>query len=1095
MHAARAGWQSSKLRPYVDFRAGTAKEMGLLLGWALSNNGAETRPSWPFVVAMVTFLLCYTVARLACGMHQPHLTAPPSMQRESSMIRPYLWQNGRKDAHQSHAQRIHMTHLHLALLGQPRIYLDDASTPIIIPEKQLALLAYLALTNETFARAQLEALLWGDASAEKAQTSLRTAIYNLNKRLNAPLQTSRKAVWFAPEQPHRLDSAEFAQLIAQGDVDSLKTAVALYRGDLLAGLTVADAPEFEMWLLQARERYRLDLLTALEQLIDHALAAGDVDDAIDQCRRLLQIEPWRESVHRQLMRLLARSGDLNAAIRQYTQCRDMLATELDVAPMPETDALYTRILALRERPPARPLPTPPPLLGRDEELAQLTAKLADPTCRLIAITGMGGIGKTSLALTLAAQQTRLFLEGVSFVRLSDLESPTLLDTAVAEALAIAIPPGVAPRQALLDALQPQERLLVLDDVDALLTPVTELVQALLTAAPELTIVLTSREAPRLRSAWRLPLTGLPLPNEEANSAEIPSPALTLFDQQARHVQPDFNLDQWRPHAMALCRLLQGSPLGIELAAAQLDLIDCAELAERVASASAELAVDFADVPPRHRSLRALFEHSWQLLTPTEQTALARLAVFRGGFTAETATAVADVAPSTLRALLAKSLLQRSDDRFALHALIRQFALEHLPLDSAVFAQHARTFSQLLASRSEGAPAEMVALLPELDNIRAMWQFALRQEDAELLFEAAHGLARLYAVTNQFAEGRVLFDEAVARWQTSAEVEHSPLVWGTLLGRAAMFRFRTGDLPAARQTAARSVAVLEDAASNAQGDPLELAFSLNLLATLHIHAGAFDEAVPLLTACADVYRREAHPGLLKPLINLSSVYMRQGDYAAAIAQLNEALPLAETLGDQRAMAHILNNLGANYLMLGKVDAAQEAFTACLTVTEATGYQSVRMVVHQNLAEVAYKRGDWATAIAESEAGLAISAEIGDRVQQIRIEKMQALALFAAGRQTQAWQVLRQAVEIGFSAEALPALMDVLSGVATLLLAEQRPDAAVPLLQAIAAHPATEQQYVTEARDALAELGIDVDEAAGSRPLAEVVADARAAMADA
>jgi DNA-binding SARP family transcriptional activator/predicted ATPase len=968
--------------------------------------------------------------------------------------------------------------IHLTLLGQPRVQLGDAPTLDFAAEKWLALLAYLALTGDSYARPQLEALLWGDSPAENAQTSLRTAVYNINKRLPHTLQTSRKLVWFDSERPFTLDVQQFRHLIQQGDPASLSAAVALYRGDLLAGLTLGDAPEFELWLLQERERLRLQALTALEQLIGHCQRAGQLDDAIGYSRRLLEIEPWRESVHRQLMRLLARSGDSSAALRQYQQCREMLAAELGVDPMPETEALYQRIVALRQRPPARPLPSAPPLVGREPELAQLTAQLADPACRLVAITGMGGMGKTSLALALAARQQRSFLDGVCFVRLADLAADVLLDTAVAEALDLAIPPGASPRQFLGQTLASRELLLVLDDAEHLLTAVTDLAQSLLTAAPELKIVLTSREAPRLRTAWVLSLAGLPL--DEAETAV--SPAIDLFAQLARRVQPQFDLAAWRPHVVALCRLLQGSPLGIELAAAQLDLIDCAALAQQVETAANELAVDFADMPPRHRSLRALFDHSWRQLAPAEQVALARLALFRGGFTAVSAAALEVPAP-ILRTLLAKSLLHGADGRFALHALIRQFALARLDEPESVAAQHARHFSQQLHAHSSGhLPAQPQALLAELDNIRAMWQFAISQRETALLAEAAHGLARLYAVTNQFAEGRVLFAQAVDGLAETAVPHTAPVVWGTLLGRYAMFLFRTGELPAARDAAERSVAALRG-----QGDAEALAFSLNLLGTLHIQSGAFDTAVPLLQACADLYRQLSDPGLLKPLVNLSSLFMRRGDYALAIAQLNEARPLAEALGDQRGLAHILNNLGANYLALGDLDAARAQFAACLPLAAEMAYQPVRMVAHQNLAEVHYRQGAWAEAIAECAAGLAIATEIGDTVQRIRIEKIQALALFAAGERAQAWHILRRAVQAGFAAETLPALMDVLTGVAALLLAVEETTTAVPLLQLIASHPATERQYVQEATDLLAQAGVAAEVGWAERPLPDLITD--------
>ena len=335
--------------------------------------------------------------------------------------------------------------------------------------------------------------------------------------------------------------------------------------------------------------------------------------------------------------------------------------------------------------------------------------------------------------------------------------------------------------------------------------------------------------------------------------------------------------------------------------------------------------------------------------------------------------MAQIDPAVLHTLVRKSLLHKQNGRFTLHVLIRQFAQEHLPADTGIYIQHGRYFSQQLRD------AEPEALLVELDNIRAMWQTAV--QNIEILADAAHNLARFYAVTNQFTEG--------CQW------------------------------------AERSVSVLRET-----DDEAALAFSLNLLGILHIQGGDYDTAVTLLTECADLYRRAAAPShLLKPLINSGSVHMRLGHYDAAVTHLNEALPLAEQLGDLRGMAHIFNNLGAIYLILGDLEAAYEQFAACLPLTEETAYQPVRLVALQNLAEVSYKQGNWAQAIHHSEASLAV----------------------------------------GYGAQALPALLDVLTGVGELLLVEGETAVALDLLQFIRAHPATEQQYVAEAEALLAQAG--------------------------
>lgn len=962
-----------------------------------------------------------------------------------------------------------MTQLQLNVLGLPtvRIVQDDDNNAVsqFASNKVQAILIYIAVTGKPCSRDTLLGLLWPDAPTDKARTSLRSALYNLQKQLPNALAVSRKSVAIAPDCQLELDSATFsagatANANADGDMDTMRQAMALYKGDFLAGFHIDDAPDFEYWRVVEQERLRHLAVTGLERLAAHDERLGDTAAAIDSLRRLLALEAWRESTHRHIMLLLARAGNYNGAIKQYQQCCAMLDEELGVPPMPETAALHQRIITLRGQPPAVQLPTPSTaLVGREQELVALTNLLAATDCRLIAITGMGGMGKTSLAMALAVQHARHFLDGVFFIPLSGLESDLLLETAVFNALNLPIPPNTNLRQHLCQHLADKEMLLILDNAEQLLTAVTTLTQALLQAAPALKIVITSREKPRLRAVNAFALAGL---GEEAATA--------LFAQNARRTRHDFVLDDLLPSVAELCNLVDGSPLGIELAAAQLDSTTCTELTANLRRTIAELAVDFVDMPPRHRSLRAMFLHSWQLLSATEQTALAALSVFHGGFTKEAAHHVGSITAATLRELMAKSLLYAKNDRaervatkhsrssrFSLHHLVREFAREQLsalastsPITADPIAAHAHYFSQQLAEQPD-------KLLIERGNIRAMWQYAITHNHT-LLAESTHGLARFYAINNLFTEGRVQFQLAITTLDNGSS---SAAVMGSLLGRYAMFLLRTGQLTDARAMADRSVALLRDV-----NDDMALGFSLNLLGISHLQSGEFETAVSLLTDCATAYRRaDTTKHLLKPLINLGSVQIRMGNYEDAIAHLNEALPIAHAQGDQRGLTHIHNNLGATHLALGDLDAAYAQFAACLPLTEETAYQPVRLVALQNLAEVAYKRNDWASAIAHCEESIAIALELDDAVQAIRTQKVQAMALYAMGDAAQAWPLLHHAVTVGHEAQALPALMDVLEGVGVLLLADGQIDLAVELLQFVRDHPATEKQFVTQVEGAL------------------------------
>ena len=973
-----------------------------------------------------------------------------------------------------------MIRLQLDVLGWPIIRIANdmdepptAQTAVsqFASNKVQAILIYIAVTGKPCSRDTLLALLWPDVPESRARTSLRSALYNLQKQLPNALTVSRKSVTIAPDCALELDSASFsAGVMATDDVEAVREAMTLYKGDFLAGFHIEDAAEFEYWRVVEQERLRQLAVTGLERLAAYDEAHGDTAAAIDSLRRLLALEAWRESTHRHIMLLLARAGEYNSAIKQYQHCCTTLDAELGVPPMPETEALYQRIIALRQQPTVLHLPAPTTtLVGRERELVALTKLLATDDCRLIAITGMGGMGKTSVAMALAARHARYFLDGVFFIPLSGLESEVLLETAVSNTLNLPIPPGTNPRQHLCRQLADKEMLLILDNAEQLLTAVTSLTQALLQAAPALKIVITSREKPRLRATNVFALMGL---SETA--------AIALFAQNARRIRHDFVLADVHSSVLALCDLVGGSPLAIELAAAQLDTATCIELASDLRHTIAELEVDFEDMPPRHRSLRAMFLHSWQLLNSAEQAGLAALSAFHDGFTGDAAQKIGAIAPVTLRALMAKSLLHQQNGRYSLHHLVREFAREQLEpalastSDSrSVFNNpvkaHAHYFSEQLSENAD-------ELLAERGNIRAMWQYAIAH-DHTLLSACTHDLARFYAVHNLFTEGRVQFELAIATLDGALNASS----WGNLLGRCAMFLLRTGQLTDARAMADRSVTILRGA-----DDAMALAFSLNLLGILHLQSGKFETAVSLLSECADLYRhRDAVDHLLKPLINLSSVQMRMGNYHAAVAHLNEALPLANAQNDRRGLTHIHNNLGANYIILGDLDAAHAQFAACLLLTEETAYQSVRLVALQNLAEVAYKRGDWAGAIAYSEHSITIAYKLEKNgVVAIRSQKIEAMGRYALGDTAQAWRLMHRAVTVGYEAQALPALMDVLEGVGVLLLADGRVALAVELFQFIRDHPATEGQFVQQATAALKNQGVDESQTC-ERTLAEMI----------
>lgn len=329
--------------------------------------------------------------------------------------------------------------------------------------------------------------------------------------------------------------------------------------------------------------------------------------------------------------------------------------------------------------PPQPLPLQPSFIGRHTELCRLTHLLARPEVRLITLVGLGGIGKTRLALQVASEHLHTYSDGVIFVPLVALQDAQLLEQTIAAALDLGPLSGENRLGQLCLAIRNKTMLLLLDNFEHLVERAAVLAE-MLQLAPHVKLLVTSRERLNLAEEWVVDVEGLDVPPEGTPEDELVSySAVALFVHHARRLRTDMVINDADWLAIAqICRLSQGMPLAIELAAAWVRLLSCTEIVRQIEQGMDFLAVQQRDLAPRHRSLRAVFAHSWQLLTPEEQQTFARLSVFRGSFTREAAMQVTHAPLASLAALIDKSLLQRvGEERFEVHEFARQFAAEKL----------------------------------------------------------------------------------------------------------------------------------------------------------------------------------------------------------------------------------------------------------------------------------------------------------------------------------------------------------------------------------------------------------------------------------
>jgi predicted ATPase len=434
------------------------------------------------------------------------------------------------------------------------------------------------------------------------------------------------------------------------------------------------------------------------------------------------------------------------------------------------------------------------LVGREAELAEFERLLTDSPTRLVTIVGPGGMGKTRISLEVAsrfvagASATKMaFPDGVIFVELAALNSVEQMITAVASAFGFAIERGLEPLQQIINFMSNKQLLLLLDNFEQLLLPDVngaEAITAILQAAPDVKILVTSRQKLNLNSESVFALEGLAFPDWETAKDALSYSAVQLFVQSAQRVRYDFTLDDSVLHEIGrICRLTEGMPLGIVLAAAWIDMLSLAEIADEMEKDIDFLETEMGDLPPRQRSMRAVFDYSWALLSAKEQAVLARLSVFKGGFTREAAQAVTGASLRQLLRLVNKSLIQRDagNGRFSIHELLRQMAegkLHQSPDSHNTIRAYSDYFAQLIRIFWHDllfliSPESMTVLNADRDNFRHAWIVSTQNGLTKNLTLMARPLLYFYSSIGLEKEAQSLFAKTIMAYSQQEMPETSP----------------------------------------------------------------------------------------------------------------------------------------------------------------------------------------------------------------------------------------------------------------------------------------------------------------------------------
>jgi predicted ATPase/DNA-binding SARP family transcriptional activator/DNA-binding CsgD family transcriptional regulator len=822
--------------------------------------------------------------------------------------------------------------------------------------------------------------LWPELDPSAAGNNLRYAVH-IARRVLGTIVTDdviqrhgellRLCSWGGIETDVAQFEAAAAIARESSDLENFRGALALYTGDLLP------ADRYEDWTVRRREALRDTHLALLFELAGIHASRKDVSEAIAFLQKLTSLDPANEDAHRALMRSYVHCGRRQSALRQYTLLQAGLRQELDVDPDPASQRLYQDILTGQIEMPAeheyRAVQQEPELavvasgkhnlplaltsfVGREQGISELQEHLA--AARLVTLTGAGGSGKTRLAIEVARSLIRRFRDGVWMVDLSSSASfNDLLDTTI-DVFGVVVARDQAPLDPLIDELHDQELLLLLDNCEHLLETCEALVSTLLHSCPGLRVLATSRARLQVEGefVWQVPPLDLPFIETEPSIERLQAiESVQLFVERATFVRTDFKLTEANSRAVTqICQYLDGLPLAIELAAARVTMLTPAQIASRLTDSLRLLSSNSRTVTPRHQTIRATIDWSYDLLSSLVRTLLHRLSVFSGGWTLDAAEAVATgdgIDEQDLLDMLSE-LVDRSfvvveaEDvhaRYRFLEPVRQYAAEQLEASGEGAQVRRKHVEYLLAlieasQKDSTGPVRAVSFKQverELDNLRAALRWSLEGGSIELGLRLGAALGDFWFVNGRQSEGR--------SW-LSALLEH----------------------PASRST---EVAEL-------RAKVIAAAF------ILAYRQGDYSSALALAESCLELHRlRQDQRGIAWALSSLAMPVGELGDLDRSEALLEESLALSRDLNDTYSIARALDTLGELNRAKGNFERARGYYSESLELFDQLDAKPHIAIVLHNLGQTALTLGDLASAMTRLRQSLRRYQDLGHTYGQI------------------------------------------------------------------------------------------------------------------
>ncbi len=1011
-----------------------------------------------------------------------------------------------------------MSHLSIDLLGPLQVSVAGKPIPALESPKVRALLAYLVMeANHPQARTFLIGLLWPDYPEESARHSLRQALYNLrsligNHDSNPPyFLVRRESIQFNQESDYALDVDQFNRYFFNCEehlsrckedcsvrASRLEEIARLYRGEFLKQLYLEGSAEFEEWTLVHRESLHQRILEAHCYLANYYELHGDFQAARQHATRQLELDPWREEAHRQMMRALALDGLRSAAIEQYETCRNLLSKELGVEPSQKTRELYNQIrlgtftqetnsLTYINAPPVTNFPVQlSPFVGREQEQAELGKLIADPACRLITLVGTGGIGKTRLALQAALQHSGEFAQGSVFISLASSGSVEAVIPAIANGIGFSFTGSIDQKIQLENYLREKHLLMVIDNVEHLLldapqpSTFTDLLIEILEIASKVKLLVTSRQVLNLQGEYSLEIQGLAVPEAGRINRVDQYSAVSLFVQRAAQANPKFELNaENKPGVLQVCRLVEGLPLAIELAAVWARILSPGEIAHEI-----EISLDFLNsqirnLPERHRSMRAVFDHSWQMLTKDEQRVMRQMSVFHGGFTREAAMNVVNARLEVLAALVAKSLLHRTGEgRYSLHELLRQYSADRLaraPAEQrAVQDRHSGYYTEYVAkleSKLKGPELVLAraAMDADIDNIRAGWRWAVKLGHVAAVRKPIKAFWCFYDMRGWYQEAEANFtwasEEMDAALQLVGESDGAAVsLRDYLRGMAGWFHLRRGKLEEAEKLLQSSLGSIRSF-----GESTELTDVLYYAGAFAWMSGDYPRAKAYMLDELAMAEKIGSPWDIGQVsIGLGLVTQSTGEYEEAQHHWQTALEMHRSIGDQRGMAFVLNFSSILKRAIGAYSEAQASLRECLALSKSVGDRLITGMAMSQLGLVTQALGNHVEAVKILNESVALLRELDEFWSLLHALLGLGEATLSVGDYSAARAAYHEALQMAWDKQAMPEVLEALIGIARWSIQQDVSDQALVYTLFVLDHPAATEPTKEAARQLHEEL---------------------------